>query len=57
MGLEITRKKDGSLRSKYWYGRFEVNGKTKTVSLNVEIKGAIPETLREIGDWWYRRTL
>ena len=29
MGLEITRKKDGTLRSKYWYGRFEVNGQTK----------------------------
>lgn len=56
MGLEITRKKDGSLRSKYWYGRFEVNGKTKTVSLNVEIKGAIPETLREIGDPFFERS-
>lgn len=56
MGLEITRKKDGSLRSKYWYGRFEVNGKTKTVSLNVEIKGTIPETLREIGDPFFERS-
>ncbi len=56
MGLEITRKKDGTLRSKYWYGRFEVNGQTKTVSLNVEIKGPVPATLREIGDPRFERS-
>ena len=56
MGLEITRKKDGTLRSKYWYGRFEVNGKTKSVSLNVEIKGRVPTTLREIGNPVFERS-
>jgi len=56
MGLEITRKKDGTLRSKYWYGRFEVNGKTKSVSLNVEVKGRVPATLREIGDPFFERS-
>ncbi|MDH3346268.1 MAG: hypothetical protein OEL75_03695 [Kiritimatiellaceae bacterium] len=44
MGLEITRKKDGTLRSKYWYGRVEINGQTKSVSLNVKIKGRAPDT-------------
>ena len=49
MGLEITRKKDGTLRSKYWYGRFEINGQTKCMSLDVEIKERIPATLRKEG--------
>jgi integrase len=56
MGLEITRKKDGTLRSKYWYGRFEVNGQSKTVSLNVEIKGQVPASLRETGDPRFERS-
>ena len=56
MGLEITRKKDGSLRSKWWYGRFEVNGKTKSVSLDVEIKGKVPKTLRHIGNPTFERS-
>jgi integrase len=56
MGLEITRKKDGTLRSNWWYGRFEINGQTKCVSLDVEIKGRIPATLREIGDPLFERS-
>ena len=56
MGLEITRKKDGTLRSKYWYGRFEVNGQSKTASLNVEIKGRVPATLRDTGDPRFERS-
>lgn len=56
MGLEITRKKDGSLRSKWWYGRFEVNGKTKCVNLDVEIKGRVPKTLRKIGNPLFERS-
>jgi len=49
MGLEITRKKDGSLRSKWWYGRFMANGKSTCVNLGVEIKGRVPATLRKKG--------
>jgi integrase len=50
MGLEIQKKKDGSLKSNWWYGRFEVDGKTHCVNLGVEIKGRIPKTLRKQGD-------
>ena len=50
MGLEITRKKDGSLRAKWWYGRFKINGKSTCVNLGIEIKGKIPETLKMRGD-------
>ena len=50
MGLEITRKKDGTLRSKWWYGRFTVNGKSTCVNLGVEVKGKIPDSLRNKGD-------
>ena len=56
MGLEITRKKDGTLRSKWWYGRFELNGKTKCVNLDVEIKGKVPKTLKEIGNPLFERS-
>jgi len=50
MALELRRNKDKSLKSKWWYGRFEVNGKTKCVNLGVEIKGTVPPTLRQTGD-------
>lgn len=50
MGLEIQRKKDGTLRSKWWYGRFEVNGESKCINLGIEVKGAIPKNLRKQGD-------
>ena len=50
MGLEITRKKDGSLRSKWWYGRFTANGKSSCINLGVEIKGRVPATLRKKGN-------
>ena len=50
MGLEIQKKKDGSLKSNWWYGRFEANGKNHCVNLGVEIKGRIPKTLRKQGD-------
>ena len=50
MGLELKRKKDKSLRSKWWYGRYSINGKRHFINLGVEIKGRIPTTLRETGD-------
>jgi hypothetical protein len=50
MGLEIQKKKDGTLKSKWWYGRFEVNGIKKYVNLNVEVKGRVPPNLRKTGD-------
>ena len=50
MGLEIARKKDGSLRSKWWYGRYEVNGEKHCTNLGVQIKGRVPPTLRKLGD-------
>ncbi len=56
MGLEITRKKDGSLRSKWWYGRFAVNGKNQCVNLGIEIKGRVPSTLRELGNPMFERS-
>jgi hypothetical protein len=56
MGLEIQKKRDGSLRSNWWYGRFEVNGVSKCMNLGVEIKGCPPETLRMIGDPQFERS-
>jgi len=47
MGLEIQKKKDGTLRSKWWYGRFMIKGKQNVVNLGVEVKGKVPNTLRE----------
>ena len=56
MGLEIQKKKDGTLRSSWWYGRFEVNGKKKYVNLSVEIKGKVPPTLRKTGDFPFEQS-
>lgn len=50
MGLEIQRRKDGTLRSKWWYGRFEVDGSLKCINLDVEICGNIPLKLCQRGD-------
>ena len=50
MGLEINRKKDSSLRSHWWSGRFEVDGKRHTVNLGVKIEGRVPKTLKQVGD-------
>ena len=56
MGLEIIRKKDKTLKSKWWYGRFEVNGKKRSTNLGIEIKGKIPPTLRQNGDATFERS-
>ena len=50
MGLEIQRTKESKLRSKWWYGRFVINGKASYVNLGVEIAGRVPATLRKRGD-------
>ena len=50
MGLEIQKNKDGSLKSNWWYGRFEVDGKSHYVNLGIELKGRVPATLRKTGD-------
>ncbi len=50
MGLEIQKNKDGSLKSNWWYGRFEVEGKSHCVNLGIEVKGRVPATLRKTGD-------
>ena len=56
MGVEVTRKKDGSLRSKWWYGRFNIDGKSKCVNLGVAVAGKVPKTLRQTGDSAFERS-
>lgn len=56
MGLEITRSKDGSPRSKWWYGNFTVDGERKYVNLGIEICGQVPASLKEAGDVAYERS-
>ena len=56
MALELVRKKDGTLKSKWWYGRYEVNGVKKNTNLGIEVKGEIPATLRNIGDPLFERS-
>ncbi len=50
MGLELRRDKNHNLRSKWWYGRFMVNGKRHFTNLGVEVKGKAPKNLRERGN-------
>ena len=56
MGVEITRKKDGSPSSNWWYGRFKVNGKSKCVNLGIKIEGRVPVSLKETGDTAFERS-
>lgn len=56
MGLEITRSKNGSPRSKWWYGNFTVGGERKYVNLGVEICGQVPASLKETGDVAFERS-
>ena len=50
MGLELRRDSNQQLRSKWWYGRYIINGERKFMNLDVEIKGTVPKNLRKQGD-------
>ena len=56
MGLEITRRKNGSIRSKWWYGNFTASGKRRYINLGVEIEGKIPRSLKEVGNVPFERS-
>jgi len=49
MGLEFRRGRDGEFLP-HWYGRVEVDGKSKVVNLRVKVRGTRPPTLRDRGD-------
>ena len=49
MGLEFRRGRDGAFLPN-WYGRVEVDGKSKVVNLKVKVRGQRPPTLRQQGD-------
>jgi len=51
MALEIQRG-----RSKWWYGRVEVNGRRLSKNLGVEVRGAVPGSLEEFGDIAFERS-
>jgi len=51
MGLEIHRG-----RSKWWYGRAEVNGRKLNKNLGVEVKGVVPASLSQQGDLEFERS-
>jgi integrase len=50
MPIEIRRKPDGSLKSKWWYGSYAVNGKRHVASLGIRIVGTVPQSLTQKGD-------
>jgi len=56
MGLEITRRKNGSIRSKWWYGNFTVDGKRHYINLGIEIAGKIPKSLKQVSDVPFERS-
>src|SRR6188768_1681017 len=47
---------DWKKTSKWWYGRFTVNGHSKLINLNVEIKGRRPQSITEQGDGPFERS-
>lgn len=50
MPLEIRRNTDKSLKSRWWYGSYMVNGKRHVSSLGVKIAGTVPDSLKEKSD-------
>jgi integrase len=56
MPIEIRRNKDGSLKSKWWYGSYQANGKRHVVNLGVKIAGKAPLSLRIDGDAAYEQS-
>ena len=57
MPLELRKNPDGSIR-KWWYGRYEVNGKRYCDNLDVKITGKPPESLSlmDEGDTAFERS-
>ncbi len=51
MALELQRG-----RSKWWYGRVEVNGRKIGRNLGVEVRGTIPSSLADFGDIAFERS-
>jgi integrase len=49
MGLELRRDANHNLRSKWWYGRYTVNGKRRFINLDVEVQGNPPSDIRQKG--------
>ena len=56
MALELRRKKDGSLKSKYWYGAYQVSGKRCVKNLGIEVAGRVPESLLIESDAAFERS-
>jgi integrase len=50
MPIELRRNKDGNLKSKWWYGSYQANGKRHVVNLGVAIAGKVPRSLRTEGN-------
>lgn len=55
MPLELRRKPDGTLKSKWWYGAYMVNGHRYATNLGVEVKGTPPKSLKKEGDPTFER--
>ena len=51
MALELQRGK-----SKWWYGRVQVNGRKLSRNLGVEVRGLVPPTLGQTGDIVFERS-
>lgn len=50
MTLQLRRKKDGSLASRYWYADFRVRGQRRIVALKVPVEGKLPDREGKGGD-------
>ena len=50
MTLQLRRKKDGSLASRYWYADFRVRGQRRVVALKVPVEGKLPDREGKGGD-------
>ncbi len=56
MAIRLRRQRDGQSWRPFWYGDFMVDGKSKTVNLNVKWRGIPPGSIRESGDAEFERS-
>ncbi len=57
MPVKLKKQRDGKTYRPYWYGHFQIDGKTTVVNLNVKWRGTPPaDSLRDQGDALFERS-
>jgi integrase len=56
MPLRLKKQRDGKSYRPYWYGQYQLDGKTEVVNLNIPWRGVPPKTISDPGDAAFERS-